>query len=123
VEPQQPNISYFLSLATSHTVWVHEVVDMRSESPTVGLLRILVGPQPPVWRENETWTYRNYVFAAKSLPLREVREWFEDCAPDRWAERMGVPGELRLVPNVDGNLNRTGFSGDPVVWFPHATRA
>lgn len=106
VEPPLPNVSYFLSMANASEVWVHQVVDRRTNPPAVGLVRILVGPQASSWREDEVWTYRDYTFTARRVPLNDVRNWFEECNSVAWGTLMGQPGELQIRPESDQNFVR-----------------
>lgn len=102
-----PNVSYFLDQATAHTTWLHEIVDIRSDGAVVVYARMVVGPQPAAWRDSEVWTYRDYVFAARALTTRAVREWFAECDAGRWSDVSGQAGQLRLVPGVDANFPKS----------------
>jgi hypothetical protein len=122
VDQPLPNISYFLSLATTHGTWLHQVVDIRGEEPVVGYARLLVGPEPALWRDNETWRYRDYVFTARNLRLRDVRDWFESCDPSGWPTLIGEAGELRPRRDTDKNLvTSTSHPAHDALHYPFPT--
>lgn len=108
--------------AASSTAWIHEVVDHRVGGLAVSYIRIVVGPKPSAWREEETWSYTDYSFAARAVRVRDVRDWFETCDPQGWSEVVRQDGGLRLVEDVDKNIshNPSLVAHDPLR-YPYPT--